>query len=205
MKYLVVFIAVVVALATGSPVPSDSQQCAACSPHARSLLSNLSQLMDKEGRAKHPHLFAGFNCTEQTTEMIPFTQTAVVCQPIAPANTSCVNQRNSTFSATECVRNIRDDLWYYNHILKSYIDGVQNAVQDLNLVLMATKTLMSCLQESCPRLSAERTLPEWDVWNGSPFDDRLSLCKALKGFHIRAITMNRALGYITSGDHRKLN
>ncbi|KAA0702506.1 IQCJ-SCHIP1 readthrough transcript protein [Triplophysa tibetana] len=171
---MLVFIAVIVALATGHPVPSDSQQCAACSPHARSLLTNLSQLMDKEGQAKHPHLFAGFNCTEQTTQMIPFTQTAVVCQPIT--------------AATECVRNIRDDLWYYNHILKSYVDGVQNAVQDLNPLLKATKTLMS-----------------WDVWQGSPFDDRLSLCKTLKGFHIRAITMNRALGYIASGDHRKLN
>lgn len=39
----------------------------------------------QEGQAKHPHLFAGFNCTEQTTQMIPFTQTAVVCQPITPA------------------------------------------------------------------------------------------------------------------------
>lgn len=129
VRAVVAFSFAVVALAIGSPVPSDSQQCAVCSPHARSLLTGFSQLMDKvhltslttsinciysfitiqtlsgviclndimlnlcsqvsfwtqEGRAKHHHLFAGFNCTEQTTQMIPFTQTAVVCQPTTHA------------------------------------------------------------------------------------------------------------------------
>lgn len=44
---------------------------------------------------------------------------------------------------TECVKNIRADLWYYNCMLKSYVDQVENAVRDLNPVITATETLMS--------------------------------------------------------------
>ncbi|XP_065136263.1 interleukin-12 subunit alpha [Paramisgurnus dabryanus] len=146
---------------------------------------------------KNDPLFAGFNCTELAIQMNPFTQTGVVCQPITSPNVSCVNQRNSTFSETECLRNIRDDLCYYNDLLNSYMKDVQQAKNDLNPVVNTTKDLMTCLQQSCP------TLPKWTVWRGSSFDDRVSLCKTLKGFHVRAITINRALSYVASGDHRK--
>nr|XP_055051744.1 interleukin-12 subunit alpha isoform X2 [Misgurnus anguillicaudatus] len=201
MKYLIVF-SVVVALVTGTPVPSNIHKCTDCSKLARSLLTNLSHVMDK-GQKKHDNLFAGFNCTELAIQMNEFTQTGVVCQPNTSPNVSCVNQRNSTFSETECLRNIRDDLCYYNDLLNSYMKNVKQAEKDLNPVVNTSKDLVTCLQQSCHHVSAERSLHNETGWGVSSFGDRVSLCKKLKGFHVRAITINRALSYIASGDHRK--
>ncbi|XP_016383601.1 interleukin-12 subunit alpha-like [Sinocyclocheilus rhinocerous] len=175
MKICAVF-CVFVALALGSPVPPNTQQCE-CSAAARSLLSSLSHIMQK---------------------MIPHTLTASVCQPSGSAhNVSCSSHRRSSFSETECLRNIRADLSYYDVMLSSY----RPSETDLSPVKTATKGLMNCLNENCE--AADGEFPQWRVWSGSSFDDRLSLCKTLKGFHIRAITVNRALGYIGSGEHRK--
>ncbi|XP_051520879.1 interleukin-12 subunit alpha [Myxocyprinus asiaticus] len=203
MKLCVVF-CVVVSLVTGTPVPLNTQECATCSEGARSLLDNLSHIMEKEGKMKQD-LFAGFNCTEQTAQMIPHTETAAICQPNTPANMTCSNQRNSSFSATACLKSIRDDLHYYDIMLKSYVhtDAYKHTESDLSPVITATHNLLNCLEPSCTKMSAERVLPEWVVWRGSSFDDRLSLCKTLRGFHVRVITVNRALRYITSRDYRK--
>ncbi|XP_016358780.1 interleukin-12 subunit alpha [Sinocyclocheilus anshuiensis] len=196
MKICAVF-CVFVALALGSPVPPNTQQCE-CSAAARSLLSSLSHIMQKEGKMEHRDLFAGFNCTDLEAQMIPHTLTASVCQPSGSAhNASCSSHRRSSFSETECLRNIRADLSYYDVMLSSY----RPSETDLSPVKTATKGLMNCLNENCE--AADGEFPQWRVWSGLSFDDRLSLCKTLKGFHIRAITVNRALGYIGSGEHRK--
>ncbi|KAF4103738.1 hypothetical protein G5714_014725 [Onychostoma macrolepis] len=190
-------ISVFVALALGSPVPPHTQQCE-CSAAARSLLSSVSHIMKKEGKMEHRDLFSGFNCTDLEAQMIPHTLTASVCQPNASDDkASCSSHRNSSFSETDCLKNIRADLRYYAVMLDSY---KLNEI-DLNPVKTATKALMDCLNENCE--AADGEFPQWRVWNGSSFNNRLSLCKTLKGFHIRAITVNRALGYIGSGEHRK--
>ncbi|XP_051965500.1 interleukin-12 subunit alpha [Xyrauchen texanus] len=203
MKFCLVF-CVVVSLVTGTPVPLNTQDCATCTESARSLLHNLLHIMEKEGRMNQD-LFAGFNCTEQTAQMIPHTETAAVCQPNTPANTTCSNQQNSSFSATACMRSISDDLYYYYTLLNSYVqtDSYKHSKQDLEPVITSTENLKKCLRQKCTHLSTEPALQEWVVWRGSSFDDRLSLCKTLKGFHVRTITINRALRYITSGDYRK--
>ncbi|XP_042621733.1 interleukin-12 subunit alpha-like [Cyprinus carpio] len=196
MKICAVF-SVFVALALGCPVPPNTQQCD-CSAEARSLLSGLSHIMEKDGKMEHGDLFAGFNCTDLEAQMIPHTLTASVCQPSDSAhNASCSSHRSSSFSETECLRNIRADLRYYDVLLSSY----SPSETDLSPVMTATKALMNCLNEKYE--AADGEFPRWDVWSGSSFDKRLSLCKTLKGFHIRAITLNRALGYICSGEHRK--
>lgn len=33
------------------------------------------------------------------------------------------------------------------------------------------------------------------------YDERLRLCKVLRGFQIRTVTINRAIAYISSGEH----
>lgn len=35
------------------------------------------------------------------------------------------------------------------------------------------------------------------------FDQRLHLCKVLKGFQVRAITINRVIAYMTSDEYTK--
>ncbi|CAM4558367.1 unnamed protein product [Leuciscus chuanchicus] len=166
----------------------------------------------QERKMEHQDLFAGFNCTDLEAQMIPHTQTSSVCQPSASDDVlSCSGQTSSSFSAvsllgcftrlvcvctvsrvsdallfssqTECLRNIAGDLHYYKILLNDYKPRDSD---DLRPVTTATSELM-----------------QWLVWSGSSFDDRVSLCKTLKGFHVRAITMNRALAYISSGDHRK--
>ncbi|XP_070399366.1 interleukin-12 subunit alpha [Nothobranchius furzeri] len=41
------------------------------------------------------------------------------------------------------------------------------------------------------------------LWQGDSFTNRQKMCKMMRGFHVRTITINRAMGYISSGDHRK--
>ncbi|XP_077053473.1 interleukin-12 subunit alpha [Siphateles boraxobius] len=188
---------VVVALALGSPVPLNTHSCV-YSTSARSLLSYLTHIMEKDGKMEHQDLFAGFNCTDLEAQMIPHTQTGSVCQPsVSDDVMSCSSQKSSSFSETECLRNIRGDLHYYEHLLKSY----EHSTSDLSPVLTATTALMECLKAN--GAAADGEFPQWFEWSGSSFDDRITLCKTLKGFHVRAITMNRVLAYIDSGDHRK--
>ncbi|XP_056329868.1 LOW QUALITY PROTEIN: interleukin-12 subunit alpha [Danio aesculapii] len=164
------------ALALCSPVPlPDSQECV-CSSAARSLLSALTHIMEKEGKMMDQDLFAGFNCTDLEAQMIPHTHTSSVCQPAISANSSCSGHRSSNFSEVECVKNIRGDLRYYDLLLNSY----RPSTQELSPVMMANTQLINCLNQKCE--SAEGVFPQWRVWRGSSFDDRVSLCKTLKGF-----------------------
>ncbi len=41
------------------------------------------------------------------------------------------------------------------------------------------------------------------MWGEDTFSNRQEMCKMMRGFHIRTITINRAMGYIASGDHTK--
>lgn len=40
-------------------------------------------------------------------------------------------------------------------------------------------------------------------WGENTFGNRQEMCKIMRGFYARAITINRAMGYIASGEHRK--
>lgn len=75
----------------------------------------------------------------------------------------------------------------------------QSLLRWVSVIVSNTRSRLALVQSLMSALSSV----QWLVWSGSSFDDRLSLCKTLKGFHVRAITMNRALAYIASGDHRK--
>lgn len=41
------------------------------------------------------------------------------------------------------------------------------------------------------------------MWGDDTFSNRQEMCKMMRGFYARTITINRAMGYISSGDHRK--
>lgn len=42
-----------------------------------------------------------------------------------------------------------------------------------------------------------------NLWRNNSYMNRQKMCKIMRGFHARAITINRAIGYISSGDHKK--
>lgn len=41
------------------------------------------------------------------------------------------------------------------------------------------------------------------VWGDDTFNNRQEMCKMMRGFYTRTITINRAMGYISSGEHRE--
>lgn len=41
------------------------------------------------------------------------------------------------------------------------------------------------------------------MWSSDTFSNRQEMCEMMRGFYIRTITINRAVSYISSGEHRK--
>ncbi|XP_026796815.2 interleukin-12 subunit alpha [Pangasianodon hypophthalmus] len=146
-------------------------------------------------------LFHGFNCTDLGAVVNPNTQTASVCQP--SQDVKCSDQKTSLFSETECLQNIANDLDYHRSMLVEYVrtlDQKSNSesIKELNSIT----NLMHELQQSCELLPKPESLK--DKWSPSnSFEDRKDLCKQLKGFQVRTITINRALGYICAGEYKK--
>ncbi|XP_062844110.1 interleukin-12 subunit alpha [Trichomycterus rosablanca] len=145
-------------------------------------------------------LFYGFNCTELETTVNPSTQTPTVCQP--SQDLTCSGQRNSSFSEDECLQNIAKDLTYHQSRLTAYmasLDENQNSasITELKSITNSIQTLQNCSL----LLNSAHQPESWTATD--PFKDRKNLCKQLKGFHVRAITITRALGYICAGEYKK--
>uniref|UniRef100_A0A667X1B3 Uncharacterized LOC115374900 n=1 Tax=Myripristis murdjan TaxID=586833 RepID=A0A667X1B3_9TELE len=97
------------------------------------------------------------------------------------AISACSGVTESEFDQDSCLTNIGKDLIYYHNFLTAQPDPER---------LLSPTVLFSLreLMEVTP--DRERT-----------YDERLNLCKVLKGFQVRTITINRAIGYISSGEH----
>ncbi|MCI4390617.1 hypothetical protein PGIGA_G00124690 [Pangasianodon gigas] len=174
---------------------------APCNSRARDLLTNLKSVLDKPETMGSNTLFHGFNCTDLGAVVNPNTQTASVCQP--SQDVKCSDQKTSPFSETECLQNIANDLDYHRSMLVEYVrtlDQKSNSesVKELNNIT----NLIHELQQSCELLPKPESLK--DKWSPSnSFEDRKDLCKQLKGFQVRTITINRALGYICAREYKK--
>ncbi|KAL7842749.1 hypothetical protein SRHO_G00244380 [Serrasalmus rhombeus] len=165
--------------ALANPVPSSAPpgpDAALCTRHARSLLFGLRRVLDAalEERRGSGALFHGFNCTELRAELRPDSQTVAVCQP----------------DQSECLENIRGDLQHYKLMLRDYVKTLDQKQKSQSITEITSITsLIQTLQET------------WVATD--PFYDRMDLCKWLKGLHIRAVTINRVLGYISAGEYKK--
>ncbi|KAM9318686.1 interleukin-12 subunit alpha [Pholidichthys leucotaenia] len=131
-------------------------------------------------------------------------ETVQTCAPNLSQNSKCVVERNSSFNESECVRNIMGDLVHYGAAIRSYFTHpMKNETAETELLRPTLGTIDS-LKESCFQTSGDTSENETaKMWGNSSFDNRVRMCKMIKGFYVRAITINRALGYITSGDHKK--
>ncbi|XP_072525481.1 interleukin-12 subunit alpha [Salminus brasiliensis] len=175
-----------------------------CTIHAKSLLVSLKSVVEAalEERRGSDDLFHGFNCTELPATVAPGSQTVSVCQP--SQHVTCSGKSSSTFREPECLKHIRGDLQYYHVMLKTYVKSLASKQKSQSIAELTSITdSIQTLQENCPLLakSEERPITAWE--STTPFDDRMDLCKQLKGFHIRAVTINRALGYISVGEYKK--
>uniref|UniRef100_A0A8C7Y7T1 Interleukin-12 subunit alpha n=1 Tax=Oryzias sinensis TaxID=183150 RepID=A0A8C7Y7T1_9TELE len=123
-------------------------------------------------------------------------------------SSSCSVQRNSSFSESECMRNIMKDLAYYDAAMQSYLKSdlsrPEIEIPPLNHTLTIIQNLRRVsLFGSLIDTESESSGDSKNLWANTSFRNRQKMCKMMKGLHMRSITINRALGYISSGDHRK--
>ncbi|KAM7379303.1 hypothetical protein PAMP_004867 [Pampus punctatissimus] len=158
-----------------------------CVFYARTLLENITDTLTQN------NLFSGIDCTKQSIELRKETNTPSVC---APKESTCSGIAKSEFDQESCLKNIRDDLHYYYKFLAAQPDVLLGPT-----VLFSLKELM----ENCFTWSFPANLASKDASIDHPrtYDERLNLCKVLKGFQVRTITINRVIGYMNSGEHSK--
>ncbi|XP_071374643.1 interleukin-12 subunit alpha [Centroberyx affinis] len=159
-----------------------------CVFYAQSLLWNITDALTQN------NLFKGIDCMAQSVELNMESRTASVC---APEESTCSGVTKSEFDQESCLTNIGEDLLYYSNLL-----GAQPDPEHLlsPTVLFSLRELMeNCFAWSLSKDSALNEAPD----RPSTYEERLHLCKVLKGFQVRTITINRVIGYINSGEHNK--
>ncbi|KAM7400678.1 hypothetical protein PAMA_005058 [Pampus argenteus] len=159
-----------------------------CVFYARTLLGNITDTLTQN------NLFSGIDCTKQSIELRMETNTPSVC---APKKSTCSGIAKSEFDQESCLKNIRKDLHYYYKFLAAQpdTDVLLGPTVLFNLrQLMEVTDFTQCTHSFSGIASTDHP---------STYDERLNLCKVLKGFQVRTITINRVIGYMNSGEHTK--
>uniref|UniRef100_A0A8C2ZYF6 Interleukin-12 subunit alpha n=1 Tax=Cyclopterus lumpus TaxID=8103 RepID=A0A8C2ZYF6_CYCLU len=170
------------------PVMSKGPLTESCVLHAQALLQNITETLTQN------QLFTGIDCTKESVELNMETKTPSVC---APKESTCAGVVKATFDQESCLTNIGEDLHHYYN----FLDAQPNPDNRLALTVLFN----ICSQQNCfPRsLPTDLVSKEAATVRPSPYDERLHLCKVLKGFQVRSVTINRALAYMNSGEHTK--
>ncbi|XP_064157606.1 interleukin-12 subunit alpha [Anguilla rostrata] len=171
----------------GTPLKPAQKLDVQCVTLSRALLTDVTRALARD------ELFEGFNCTEQSMAV----NTALsACEPSAGQDGGCSSTQSIRFNKDECLRNIKVDLEYHQDKLFAYQrkdleDTVLTAIQNL---------LKKCDFPSGSWPSSAVTTPSSPQPSRSSFDfdARLSLCRELKGFQVRSVTINRIMGYMAA-------
>ncbi|XP_029964622.1 interleukin-12 subunit alpha [Salarias fasciatus] len=182
---------------SGHPVRALSAESQAQCAVFRSLLLDVAALIGAEDLCR----------TVSADKVTPSgnNETVLSC---APTQTSgCMLQRNSSFSESECLGNIGKDLAHYQSVIQSYLDlDHEKQIALLSPILEKITSLRKSFSLKPSEETDSSSSPERNPaprWEESAYSNRYNMCKMMRGFHIRMITINRAMGYISSGDHRK--
>ncbi|XP_062242825.1 interleukin-12 subunit alpha [Platichthys flesus] len=179
---------------TGLPLRTDNY--AQSAPLFRGLLENIKRLAN----STVCYGILSDNVVMRTAE------TPLACAPTLTENPGCMMQRNSSFSKSECLSNIMKDLVYYEAAISSYLKTPLRSPEEEEALLRPTLEIIKSLKNCSLMPNEENDSSEKDaaqMWRGNIYNNRLKMCKMVKGFYVRTITINRAVGYITSGDHMK--
>uniref|UniRef100_A0A3Q3JAK7 Interleukin-12 subunit alpha n=1 Tax=Monopterus albus TaxID=43700 RepID=A0A3Q3JAK7_MONAL len=183
---------------TGVPVPDlSTEKCEQCSLLFRSLLLNFTDLLNSS---------VCFGITSNKVVLKSKAQTLLTCTPTLSQVTSVMMSSLSHLSwQSECLRNIMKDLAHYDTVIQSYIKSSLRNPEEEVPPLNQTLGIIQSLRKNCAMMTngeddSEVTVP---VWGSESFINRQDMCNMLRGFYVRTITINRAMGYISSGDHRK--
>ncbi|XP_034460283.1 interleukin-12 subunit alpha [Hippoglossus hippoglossus] len=184
---------------TGLPLRTDN--CAQCALLFRGLLLNITELLDND-------IFC-YGIRSDKVAMRSKAETSLACAPTLTENPGCMMQRNSSFSKSECLSNIMKDLVYYDAAITSYLKSKLRSPEEEVALLSPTLGIIKSLK-NCSLMpnedNEENDSSEVDaaqMWGDEPYANRQEMCKMMRGFYVRTITINRAVGYITSGDHRE--
>ncbi|XP_072557427.1 interleukin-12 subunit alpha [Paramormyrops kingsleyae] len=150
-----------------------------CLTYSTALLRNITAAVEE----------LGFYCSKLSVEMN--NRNLSVCEP---KNSSCANRQTSGFNEDACFRAIREDLQYYKNMLPK----IQN--DRLRATLMGA---IEDLVKNCAFPHVLENPASSKAAQAPSFEDRVHLCKVLRGFHVRAITLNRVISYVAAGDHLK--
>ncbi|XP_050949656.1 uncharacterized protein zmp:0000001127 isoform X2 [Labeo rohita] len=152
-----------------------------CSALARSLLWNVSAVLERD------HLFSGFDCAQQNAEVHLRTQTVSAC---IPQNSKCTHSPVLNIDENECLQRILEDLHYYRETFRAY----SNPELTKTVVKSIDELMQNCFSVSV----VDNSPPKAFMDHQKSFKERLQLCKVLKGFNLRTITINRVFSYILS-------
>ncbi|XP_057695603.1 interleukin-12 subunit alpha [Corythoichthys intestinalis] len=171
-----------------------------CSPLFRSLLTNISGLVIKSE-------IMCYGIPSSNANVSSTAETAQACAPNMQQSLTCMAQRNTSFNESGCVMSIMKDVTYYDALIQSYLKLDHRSAEEeklLNSTLKIIHNLKTCFTEERGNRglnSAWEDVPH--MWERDSFKDRHAMCAIMRGFQIRAVTINRAIGYISSGDHLK--
>ncbi|XP_053484418.1 interleukin-12 subunit alpha isoform X2 [Ictalurus furcatus] len=104
----------------------------------------------------------------------------------------CLEGTDFTFDEDECLQSVLEDLRYYWSTFKSYRDP------DRILEQSVLRSIENLMQDCFSAMLLDGAQVQISVHNENSFERRLKLCKVLKGFQIRTITINRVLNHIVS-------
>ncbi|KAK9539192.1 hypothetical protein VZT92_004315 [Zoarces viviparus] len=160
-----------------------------CVVYAQMLLKNITETLTQN------KLFSGIDCTNQRLELNLETNTPSVC---APKESTCSGTLKSEFDQESCLTNIGEDLQHYYKFLTAQPDP--DSLLGSTVLFRLREIMENCFSWSLPTdLASKGAAAERE----STYEERLSLCKVLKGFRVRSITINRAMSYMNSGEHTK--
>ncbi|XP_077398003.1 interleukin-12 subunit alpha isoform X1 [Festucalex cinctus] len=185
---------------TSLPMRAQQQECAKCSELFASLLSNIRGLFSNNVTC--------YGLMFKRVIVSSSAETVRACAPNVQQNSSCMPQRSTAFSESECVTSIMKDVAHYDALIGSYLKAKLKNPEEETALLSTTReiihNLKSCFLSVNGGMSSTEEATTSHTWDDNDsFKNRLNMCKMLRGFHMRAITINRAMGYMSSGDHRK--
>ncbi|KAM3615316.1 uncharacterized protein V6R79_000104 [Siganus canaliculatus] len=169
-----------------TPSPEKSKECSVL---FRQLLLNVTELLKNDELQN----VLCFGIASDAAVVKSNSETVQACAP--------------TVTQSECLRNIMKDMTHYDAVFQSYIrSSLRSPDQEIQLlsptleIIQKLKTNCSLMSDGENDASEENAVQKWDE---NTFNNRQEMCKMMRGFYTRIITINRAMGYISSGDHKK--
>uniref|UniRef100_A0A3B3UK28 Uncharacterized LOC106948971 n=1 Tax=Poecilia latipinna TaxID=48699 RepID=A0A3B3UK28_9TELE len=173
------------------PLTPSGQMTDSCVFYARMLLENVTNLLTR--------MFSGLNCTRHNMQLNLKTNTSTVC---SPQGSVCSGETTSAFDRESCLKDIGTDLSYYYNVLSSQPDS--DGTLGSSVLLPLRELMENCFNELLPQSPNDASVflqASVDHSSTNGFNQRKLLCKIMKGFHVRTITINRAIGYMNLGEH----